>query len=141
MKLDPPIFAPPHVPAAARSPGRLWHRLKAWVRSARCDPHARRARRVLLLLALLGIMNVFDLLFTLIAARATDFVELNPIAAGLVESTGALVVFKLLMMGVAFGIFFRFRRHGLTEIACWGLCAVYALLAGRWWSYYFLCHG
>lgn len=114
--------------------------MKARVLSARRDPHARRARRVTLLIAMLAIVNVFDLLFTLIAARATQFVELNPIAARLVNSSGALMGFKLVMMGIALGIFLRFRRHPLTELACWGLCVIYAVLAGRWWVYYFFCH-
>jgi len=125
--------------AACRPTARAgWRRLKLWVAHLRRNPRARRARRVVLLLAMLTVINVFDLIFTLIATRSDSFRELNPIAAALVESDTALVAFKAFMVLLAFGIFIRFRRHLLTEIACWGLSAVYALLAGRWWVYYFL---
>lgn len=114
-------------------------RLRRWL-AARRDATASRARRVVLLIVLLSVVNGFDLAFTLLATRTGGFVELNPVAAGLVESAGALVAFKVLMSLFSFCILFHFRRRLLTEIACWGLCGIYAALAGRWWTYYFLCH-
>ncbi len=117
-----------------------WRRLKLWVARLRRDPHARRARRVVLLLAMLTVVNAFDLVFTLIAAGSDSFRELNPIAAALLGSAAALVAFKAFTVLLAFAIFIRFRRHLLTEIACWGLSGIYAVLAGRWWVYYFLYH-
>ena len=26
----------------------------------------------------------------------------------------------------------------LTEIGCWGICAVYSVLAGIWWKFYLM---
>lgn len=114
-----------------------WGRLRRWL-AARRDATASRARRVVLLIVLLSVVNAFDLAFTLLASSSAHFVELNPIAAGLVHTTAGLVAFKILTVLLAFCILFHFRRRALTELACWALCGVYAALAGRWWLYYFI---
>ena len=139
VEVNPAI---PRPALTADGPGRArrWWRLQVWLAAPGRKAAAARARRVVLLIAMLSVVNGFDLAFTLLATRTGGFVELNPVAAGLVESAGALVAFKVLMVLFAFCIFFRFRRRLLTEIACWGLCGIYATLAGRWWTYYFLCH-
>jgi len=49
-----------------------------------------RARRVLLLVLMLGMLNVYDLLMTLQARHVAGFVEANPIAAALLWSPAAL---------------------------------------------------
>lgn len=140
MKTGSVTIARPALPATKSAQSKRWRRLKLWVALARRDPRARRARRVVLLLVLLGIVNAFDLTFTLMAAKTSRFVELNPFAAALVKNTAGLVAFKALLVLFAATVFLRFRRHRLTEIACWGLCGIYATLAGRWWVYYFIYH-
>ncbi len=139
MKLETAISPPP---LAQQRPGQTnrWRRLWQRFSAARRDAAAGRVRRVILLLAMLSLINAFDLIFTLEATKVGPFVELNPIAAAFVQTAGALVAFKVSMVLLGFGIFFCFRRHFLTELACWGLCGVYAVLAGRWWVYYFLVH-
>ena len=139
MEVEPAMMPRPALATGEPDQGR-WRRRIARALSG-VDRGAARARRVLLLVALLGIANLFDLLFTLLAAKAAHFVELNPVAARLIKNTGALVAFKaaLVLFGVV--VFVRFRRHRLTELACWGLGGLYASLAGRWWVYYFRVHG
>ena len=140
MKTGSVTIARPAPPVAKSAQLKRWRRLKLWVALARRNPHASRARRVVLLLGLLGLVNAFDLTFTVMAAQTSHFVELNPFADGLIKNTAALVAFKALLVLFAATVLLLFRRHRLTEIACWGLCALYAALAGRWWVYYFICH-
>ena len=137
VKLNPAIPRAA-LPGQRAGRGRRWRRWALRLAAARRDAFANRSRRVVLLLAMLCLVNGFDLAFTLLASRLSHFVEINPIAAALVQTTGALVAFKVLMVLLAFAILFYFRRHLVTELACWGLCGIYAVLAGRWWVYYFL---
>ena len=128
-------------PAEGRPvPIRHRHRLWRWIKQARGDPGARRARRVTLILVLLWVANAFDLVFTLLAVRVGGFEEANPIAAPLLNSAGLLVTFKILAVLFASIIILKFRRRLLTEIGCWGLCITYTLVSARWWIYYFTHH-
>lgn len=111
-----------------------------WVKHARSNPSASRARRVILILVLLWIANAFDLTFTLLAIRAGGFEEGNPIAAPLLNDPGLLTAFKLLTVLFASIIILKFRRRRLTEIGCWGLCLTYILVSTMWWIYYFSHH-
>ena len=106
------------------------------VRAARGDASARRARRVVLMLVLLWIINMFDLSFTMIARQIGGFVEANPVAAHVVRDSLSLVIFKLTMLVCATLILFTFRRHLWTEVGCWLLAAVYTTLAFVWHLYY-----
>ena len=115
---------------------RLWK----WFKQARENPHARRSRRVTLMLVLLWIVSGFDLVFTLMAVKTGGFVEANPIAAPLMDDVALLVIFKILVVAMASIIIFKFRKRLFTEIGCWVLCLTYTLLSARWWIYYFQHH-
>ena len=121
------------VPAGRRQGEPLRHRLGALARAAR----ARRARRVTLLLIGTWLVSAFDLFFTLLAAGHQHFVELNPIAASIIGNTPALVAYKILVVAVGSVILLKYRTRLLTEIGCWTVCAVYLVLAGIWWKFYF----
>ncbi|OPX22025.1 MAG: hypothetical protein B1H04_05650 [Planctomycetales bacterium 4484_123] len=118
---------------------RWLERLRSWVRAANRDRAARRTRRVVLLVMVLWILNIFDLVLTLLARTHEHFEELNPLAAPLLDNPAALICFKLVVVALASLILLRFRRHPLTEIGCWGASAAYSALAGVWWLYYLLC--
>src|SRR5438105_12481753 len=96
-----------------------------------------RRRRIGELLAVLWILSLADLFFTIWAHRFTQFYEMNPIARALLESgaVGLLVWYKLLLTATGSTIFWRTRRHGRAELALWGIVVVYVLLALRWSSY------
>ncbi|MEM6315310.1 MAG: DUF5658 family protein, partial [Planctomycetota bacterium] len=78
-----------------------------------------------------------DLHFTLWADTYTAFVELNPIAALMLETDaiGSLITFKVLATVLGTGIFLWYRRDSRGEVAAWFGFAVYFALAVRWSSY------
>ena len=103
---------------------------------APADAIAGRARRVVLMIIFIWILNIFDLSLTILAHEVGGFREVNPIARGLLNVSAKLVFFKLSTVTLATAILLAFRRHRLTEFACWGLCCVYTALAFRWMAYY-----
>ncbi|MDY6913874.1 MAG: DUF5658 family protein [Planctomycetota bacterium] len=103
---------------------------------APADATADRARRVVLMIIFIWILNIFDLSLTILAHEVGGFREVNPIARDLLYISAKLVFFKLSMVGLATFILLAFRRYRLTEFACWGLCCVYTALAFRWMAYY-----
>ena len=96
----------------------------------------RRARRVLVLLAGIWILNVFDLVFTITAHRIGGLRELNPLARLLLGAPAILVVFKSILVAAGSALLIVFRRRRLAEIGCWCVFAVYTVLAFIWMSYY-----
>lgn len=96
-----------------------------------------RPRRVLLLLAAIWVLNVFDLGYTLLESTQNHFVEMNPLAAGLIgEPTAMLVVYKASLVIIGSAVLLIFSRHSTTEWACWFLLAVYMYVGLRWCLYY-----
>jgi hypothetical protein len=95
-----------------------------------------RGRRVLLLVLVIWVFNVFDLNFTLLAHRIGGFEEANPLAAAFLPSEEALVIYKFAMILPPTLIFLFFRRRLLTEIGCWTLCAAHVALSFMWVVYY-----
>ena len=92
-----------------------------------------------MLLALAGVwvINLLDLGYTLLESLHHGFVELNPVAAGLIgESTAALVGYKLTLLVISSTILLICRRHRVAELSCWFLLAVYLQVAICWWYYY-----
>ena len=90
----------------------------------------------MLVLIFLWVLNVFDLLFTMLAHQIGYFEEVNPLARGLLGSPVALVAFKLAMLSFATGVFFVFRKRVLTEVACWCMTGTYIVLSVVWLKYY-----
>lgn len=122
---------------AGRRRGRGWYRrLWLWLRHVQGDGGDRRARRVVLLVILLWMLNLFDLIFTLLAVRLGSFVELNPLARPLLHTPLGLSAFKLAMLTFTSFIFLVCRRRVLTEVGCWVLSVVYTCLGVFWLRYY-----
>jgi len=96
-----------------------------------------RPRRVLIALAAVWVINVFDLGFTILEAGRFTFVELNPVAAKLVHAPPyALAVYKFTLLSIGTVILLAYRRHRICELACWFVLAAYVALAFRWIAYY-----
>lgn len=91
---------------------------------------------MVLAIALILLVNVFDLTFTIMAHDIGDFYEENPLVRGMLGDPGALTLYKLSLAAFASVIFFVYRRRLVTEIACWGMCAVYTALAFVWLAYF-----
>lgn len=85
---------------------------------------------VLAMLPVIWVLNLLDLFFTLLADTTREFVELNPLAAGL-DAHGR-VAFKLAMLVVCTLIFVLLRRKRLVLWGCCLLLAVYGVLAIVW---------
>jgi hypothetical protein len=96
-----------------------------------------RAWRVGQLVAMLWVLSLADLFFTIWAHRFTAFHEVNPVARGLLEHHWlvGLVLMKLTLTYIGATIFWRLRDHRRAEAALWSLVGAYILLALRWSAY------
>ena len=101
----------------------------------RCWLPAARTRRVVLILAWIWVLNLFDLSYTLLSQKTGDFEELNPVARLYTHSPAMLAFFKVGMVATGSIVLVAFRRRRFTEAACWGLGIVYTLLALFWFFY------
>lgn len=96
-----------------------------------------RARRVTQGIAVLCVLSLSDLFFTLWAHRFTHFDELNPFAALLLDHglLGSLVAMKVALTAFGACIFWRLRGHAHAELAMWAVVLTYVMLTIRWSSY------
>ena len=102
-------------------------------------PHlSHRSRRVLMMLAVLWVLNVCDLLFTIWAHEIGGFLEVNPVArcflaAGLLNN---LVLYKLTMCLAGSLLLLKVRHHPLSEVGCIAGLGLYAYVSWLWFCYY-----
>ena len=98
---------------------------------------ANRPRRVAELLAILWILAIADLLFTLWAHFFTPFYEMNPLAHYMLRNNliPSLILFKLVVTAIGSQIFWRLRRFARAEAALWLMTGVYVALAMQWSNY------
>ena len=100
------------------------------------DARARESR-ILVALLLVWVLSAFDLVFTMTEAASAHFVELNPIAALLLDGPPHLLfLYKFGMLGVGTLILYRLRTHSVAELGCWFLLAATAYVILRWYVYY-----
>lgn len=96
-----------------------------------------RPRRILLTLMLVWVVHVFDLGFTMAQWGTYEFVELNPLAARIVDGPAhVLAGFKFGLLGIGTVILLSLRRQPVAELACWFLLATTLYLAVRWYVYF-----
>lgn len=92
-----------------------------------------------ILFALLGvwIFSAFDLAFTISESRATHFIELNPIAATLLENPPHVIgAYKFGLLSAGTLILCKLRRYGVTELGAWFLFAACMYVMIRWHVYF-----
>ena len=96
-----------------------------------------RTRRVFHLIAILWLLGLADLFFTIWAHLFTPFHELNPVASLMLENNliPSLILFKLVVTAIGTSIFWRLRHVGRAEFALWGMVGVYVMLTIRWSTY------
>jgi hypothetical protein len=96
-----------------------------------------RTRRVAELIALLWVLSLADLFFTIWAQLFTPFQELNPLAARLLNQNhiNLLIAGKIALTGLGAAIFWRLRKERGAELALWAVVLVYVLLTFRWSDY------
>lgn len=83
---------------------------------------------VLMILA----MSSLDLIWTILSSQAGQMRELNPVAAGLIESPLLLIGFKLAATLTACGILLALRNNPKVQLATWWICLVCVLMTFRW---------
>ncbi len=92
---------------------------------------------MLLTLAAVWVIAVFDLGFTLFERETPEFVELNPVAARVLSgSAQGVMVYKFGLLALGTLILLPLRRHAVAELACWFLFVAQVYLAVRWYAYY-----
>lgn len=100
-------------------------------------PYLSRPRRVLLVLAAVWVINVFDLTYTLAESFTGGFVEANPLAARLLHTSPTmLIAYKALLLTASSTILLSLRRRRITELGCWLLLGAYVYVAACWGIYY-----
>jgi hypothetical protein len=84
-----------------------------------------------LALAMLTVLNLFDLAFTHTQLPRGNFAESNLVVRAFAAGPAAMAAYKLVMFGGGAWILYHFRRHRASELAVWGLTVCYVGL--MWW--------
>ena len=92
--------------------------------------------RTVTLLAVLTVLNVFDLAFTQSQLSRGNFAEANTLAVQVAQcSPLGMVGYKAVLFLFAAGILYRLRHHRASQAGLWLMTACYAGLM-FWWSAY-----
>lgn len=83
-------------------------------------------------LLLMGGMSAVDLVWTILASQAGIMREVNPLAAGIIDSPMALAVFKVLATSLGFGLLYVLRTQKRGQEVTWWMCLVCVLVTFRW---------
>ncbi len=110
---------------------------KPAARRVRFGSYLNRSRRVLLTLAGVWVVGVFDLGFTLSEWGSQHFIESNPLAAHLLHGPESFVMaFKFGLLGFGTIIMLTIRKHAVAELACWFMLTCQVYVAARWYAYF-----
>lgn len=93
-------------------------------------PEVTRCVEIALLLML--VMSAIDLAWTILAGQAGVMREVNPLAAGYLQSPLQLIVLKVIATGLGCGILYVWRTRRQVQNATWWMCLVCVLLTFRW---------
>ena len=89
-------------------------------------------RGVEVALLLMAGMSAVDLAWTILASQAGTMREVNPMAAGLIDSPMALAVFKVVATSLGFGLLYALRTQKRGQEVTWWMCLVCVLVTFRW---------
>lgn len=89
-------------------------------------------RRVVWLVVLIAVLNIYDLLCTLIASSMGSIWELNPFASPIIHQNSEVVIFKLGLTIGAVILLLVTRRHRLSQVGSWWVGVLYTVLILRW---------
>ncbi len=106
---------------------------RGWYRRAAEWATRSRGHRVICMMSGLWLINVFDLVLTLLAYEQGLLDEQNPIARHLLPmGVPVVVTFKVGLVLTGSIIFIRYRHHRLSELTAALMLIIYACVAVRW---------
>ena len=86
-------------------------------------------------LTLLAAMSALDLIWTILASRAGNLKELNPIGAALIDDPVSLILLKIAATMIAVVLLFALRQHHAAQKGAWWVCLICTLLTARWLTF------
>ena len=86
-------------------------------------------------LMLVVALSLLDLIWTLLASQAGTMRELNPVGSRLINDPTMLILFKVVMTGLAAGLIFKLRYYRRAQLASWWACLILTLLTVRWLTF------
>lgn len=86
-------------------------------------------------LKLVVALSLLDLIWTLLASQAGTMRELNPVGGRLINDPTMLILFKVVMTGLAAGLIFKLRYYRRAQLASWWACLILTLLTIRWLTF------
>ncbi len=102
---------------------RKWHGI---------NPSPLACRQVITLIALIVLLNGYDLLCTIHAQRFWGLWELNPLASSFIGNTNHTLLFKSALIIITATVLVLFRRYRLAQIGVWWTGIFYTVLVFRW---------
>jgi len=96
-----------------------------------------RTRRLVWLLVAAWMINLFDLVFTLMAHQQGLLTELNPLAAWVIPyGPAALAAYKITLLGLGTALLWSGRRLPMAEQGTWLYVLVCVVLSLHWYQLY-----
>lgn len=86
-------------------------------------------------LALVVALSLLDLVWTLLASQAGAMREMNPLGGRLIDDPMMLILFKVILTGLAAGLIFKLRQCRRAQLASWWACLILTLLTVRWLTF------
>jgi len=107
------------------------------VQAAAVPQRGRREMRVLALAAVIVVLSMVDLYFTLLYLHSGGMGEGNPLARWLIawDTPALLIAWKAATVGLAITILYSVRRQRLGELGAWTCCLILVWLTIRWDRY------
>jgi len=99
------------------------------------DVSPERLQMVFRSLALVGVLSILDLVWTVLASQAGHMRELNPLGSHLIHDPVQLVYFKFGSTGMGVAVLFTFRRFQRIQLAAWWACLICTLVTFRWLTF------
>ena len=87
-------------------------------------------------LAIVALLSIVDLVWTVTASQQGAMRELNPIGNHFIDDPIKLLAFKFGVVSVAIGLIYALHRHPIAQQASWWSCLVLTLVTARWLTFH-----
>ena len=86
-------------------------------------------------LAIVALLSIVDLIWTMAAAETGSIRELNPLGSKLLHNPMQLILFKFVATAIAIGLLYRLKQQPIAQLASWWSCLILTLLTARWLTF------